>query len=124
MSKRTPSEETEIRALLKKLTDHVLEMKEGDRKFQANVAKDLKVIKAQVDAILEELPTLATKGQLVELGRKLDSVATVAGGTERKTNDLHSKLIGSADSLGRRIHDLEKERGKRGGHASRAPSRR
>ena len=97
--KRSHSEETELRLLLVKLTDHVLEMKETDR-------KNNQVLLARLDEIEAEqrLQRLRADG----FRKNLDAVLGLVKETTKKTGELHYELIGSADSLGRRINELEK----------------
>lgn len=99
-AKRSLSEETEIRKLLLNLTDLVLEVKEDQRKNNT-------VIAARLDEL--ESGGRGVGRQLGALGKKLDNVAMLASEATRKTNDLHKKLIGSADTLGRRLHELERK---------------
>lgn len=94
---RSVSEETALRKLLVELTDHVLEMKEKQK-------KDNRVLMARLEGIDEELATL---------GRKVGASAMLQGDLLKKTNELHLKLLGSANGLGKRLYDLEQERNKR-----------
>jgi hypothetical protein len=104
---RAISEETQMRLLLKKLTDHVLELREDQRKNNI-------VIQARFDEL---------DGELKKLQRKVNGVAILGGDTFKKTVDLHVKLIGTASGLGKRVYDLEQERTQRKPRSGRAPGR-
>ena len=108
------SEETTLRKLLVDLTDHVLQMK-------AEATANNKVIMARLDEIERDVRILNGKAD----GQKkaTQAVAMLAGDGLKKVNELHRKLIGSADQLGKRLYDLEQERKKRGSRASRPPGR-
>lgn len=98
---RSVSEETQLRKLLLTLTDHVLELK-------AKSATDMKLIKGRFDDVEAELAKLRKSSGTTE--RQVKAVAILAGDALAKTNDLHAKLIGSADKLGARLHALEREK--------------
>lgn len=106
---RSVSEETQLRQLILKLTDHVLELK-------AKSATDMTLIKGRFDDLEAEVAKVRKSTGSNE--RALKSVAILAGDALAKTNDLHAKLIGSADKLGQRLHALERE--KPGGPARRS----
>lgn len=98
---RSVSEETQLRKLLLTLTDHVLELK-------ATSATNMKLIKGRFDDVEAELAKLRQSSGKNE--RAVKAVAILAGDALAKTNDLHNKLIGSADKLGARLHALERQK--------------
>ncbi len=108
---RSVSEETQLRLLLKKLTDHVLELKETQRTTNLLIA-------GRFDDLELEVKKLGRSG--TEHKRELKAVAMLAGDTFKKTVELHAKLIGSANGLGKRLYDLEQARTQR---SSRPPRR-
>ena len=111
---RTASEETQLRELVAALTDHVLEMKEDQRKNNV-------VLKARLDGMDSELT--ASRKANEETSKALASLSSVVGEISSRTNDLHSKLLGESNRLGQRIYDLEKERKRGRARTSRPPGR-
>lgn len=105
---RTVSEETQLRKLLKDLTDHVLELKEDQRKNNL-------VIKARLDDLDAELRKAGIRDRELE---------GVIADTSKRVTELHVTLLGESNRLGGRLYELEKERGKtRKGRTSRPPGR-
>ena len=109
---RSVSEETQIRKLLLDLTNQVLALNEQG-------AATSKMLKARFDDVDAELAKLKQNGGKHE--RELKAVAMLANDSLKKTNDLHAKVIGSADALGTRLHDLEIARSQNGGRTRRPP---
>ena len=106
------SEETTLRKLLVDLTDHVLELK-------VSTSANNKVIAARLDEIERDVRILNGKADAQK--KATQAVAMLAGDGLKKVNELHRKVIGSADHLGKRLFDLEQEREKRGNGRSRRP---
>ncbi len=111
---RSVSDETQLRELLLKLTDHVLELKEDNRKNAILIKGRFADLEADV---------LKVAKQSEKNGRELKAVAILLGDTFRKTVELHVKLIGTSDGLGKRLYDLERARQQRDSRPSRPPRR-
>lgn len=113
---RSFSEETQLRKLLVDVTDLVLEMKEEQRKNNVLLKGRLDDIDAELRLVRRDSRAAATKST---------SAAMLAADALDKVNDLHQKVIGSADGLGKRLHDLEQKRSQSaaGGGSTRRPTR-
>jgi hypothetical protein len=105
---RSVSQETQMLSLLHDLTNEVLEIKDIQRREGV-------LIKGRFDDLEAEFRGIGRR--LDGLKRNVSMAVTLAGDALKKVNDLHVKLIGSADGIGKRLHDLEKERSNRAGRA-------
>lgn len=136
---RTESGETELRKLVRDLTNQVLQNNSLLRDVQATLKrlesegkKNLIVVKAQLEEFERE--QRATRGAVNQLSVKVDGLAgkvdraaLVVADAHKQVTNLHAKMVEGNDRLGARLgarlYELEKERNARGG-ASKSPTLR
>lgn len=109
---RSVSEETSLRQLVSDLTNLALEIKAS----QAKQAEELRVLRVLCEASLEGLTA-----EIRDVKKIVSAAATVGAEARIRVDELHVKLIGSADGLGKRLYDLESE--KRNRNSSKRTSR-